>query len=385
MYRFSVTDEGVGIPSDQIGRLFQKFQQVEGTYANQVGGSGLGLAICRALVQEHGGEIWVESELGKGSNFSFTLPAPESTVGEMAVAGVLAATASLDGTPRILVVDDDRDVANLIRMYLEREGFECVVAVGGREALDALKNGTKFDAVTLDLNMPEVSGFDVAKALKEDPKTKDVPVIFVSVSGAEEAEHPEAASLAFADWVTKPIDPLRLVGAVKKHAGRRSGKPHILVVDDDPDIQKLLTILLSREGFDLESASNGEEALKRVAARRPDLLILDLMMPALDGFAVVKRLREQKSTRRIPVLILTVKDLSEDERRILQTGTTKFLTKSYASREALLGEVVELLNGALKGTVTEPLTSETKVVPPTPEVRALEAQDANEKIGKRGA
>ncbi len=365
MYRVRVIDQGIGIPADQVGKLFQKFQQVDGTFANQSGGTGLGLAICRALVQEHGGDCWVESELGKGSTFSFTLPAPESTAGAVEVsqiAEVVAATGSVDGTPRILVVDDDRDVANLIRMYLEREGFDCVTAIGGAEALKAVKE-SRFDAVTLDLNMPGVTGLEVAKTIKEDPATKELPVIFVSVTSAEETE---AASVRFADWITKPIDPLRLVGAVKRHAARRVGRPNILVVDDDPDIQKLLGILLSREGFEVEFASNGEDALRRVAARRPELIILDLVMPAMDGFTVVKRLREQRSTRRIPILVLTVKDLSEDEREILQTGATKFLTKSYANRDALLAEVVELLNGALRA-VPDPPTGEMPVV--SPEVR----------------
>ena len=360
-YHFAIRDTGIGIPADQIGKLFQKFQQVEGTFANQVGGSGLGLAICRALVQEHGGDIWVESVMDEGSTFTFTLPAPETTAGE-AVAAMIVATGSVEGTPRVMVVDDDRDVATLIRMYLEQEGFEVIQASGGRQALEIAKR-ERLDAITLDLNMPDVSGFEVVRALKEDPKTKDVPVIFVSVSNAEEATPPgtAAASLSFADWVTKPIDPARLVNAVKRHAQRRAGKPNILVVDDDPDIQKLMGIILSREGFEVESASNGEEALKRVAARKPDLIILDLVMPAMDGFAVVKRLREQKSTRRIPVLILSVKDLSDDERRILEVGATKFLTKSYASREALLREVLEMLNGAMHAGLEKP-TSELKAL-----------------------
>ncbi|HVO31355.1 MAG TPA: response regulator, partial [bacterium] len=327
------------------------------TFANQTGGTGLGLAICRALVQEHGGEVWVETEVNKGSTFSFTLPAPETTASE-AVAAMIAATGHVEGSPRVMVVDDDRDVATLIRMYLEQEGFEVIQAAGGREALEIARR-EKLDAITLDLNMPEVSGFDVVKALKDDTRTKDVPVIFVSVSNAEEATPPgtSAASLSFADWVTKPIDPARLINAVKRHAQRRAGRPNILVVDDDPDIQKLLGIILAREGFEVENASNGEEALRRVAARKPDLIILDLVMPALDGFAVVKRLREQKSTRRVPVLILSVKDLSDDERRILETGTTKFLTKSYASREALLREVVDLLNGAIRASDDKPTSS----------------------------
>lgn len=147
----------------------------------------------------------------------------------------------------------------------------------------------------------------------------------------------------------------------------------ILVVDDDPDIQKLMGILLAREGFDIENASNGEEALRRVAAKRPDLIVLDLVMPAMDGFAVVERLRENRSTRRIPILVLTVKDLSDDERAMLQTGATKFLTKSYANRDALLREVVDLLNGALR-SVPEPPTGERVALSPevmTSEMEAL--------------
>jgi len=368
MWRMSIIDTGPGIPKDQIGKLFQKFQQVDGTFSNQVGGTGLGLAICRALVHEHGGEIWVESEVDKGSTFAFTLPAPEVTASHT-VAEVLAATGTIDGTPRVLVVDDDRDVANLIRMYLEREGFECVVAIGGAVALEQAR-ASKFDAVTLDLNMPGISGLEVAKQLKESPATKDVPIIFVSVSAAEETA---AAGFGFADWITKPIDPMRLVGAVKRHAAKRQGKPWILVVDDDPDIQKLMGIILSREGFDIESASNGEEALRRVASRRPDLIVLDLVMPAMDGFAVVERLRENRATRRIPILVLTVKDLSDDEREMLQTGATKFLTKSYANRDALLREVVDLLNGALR-SVPEPPTGERVALSPevlTSETEAL--------------
>ena len=353
--KVSVKDTGIGVPETHLERIFDKFHQVDRTAARQKGGTGLGLSICYAIVNEHGGKIWAESIVGKGSTFSFTLPRlkggeelaePELTlsarVQEFESRRLKREPLEIKGKT-ILVCDDDPYAVRELKRFLDKEGFECIEAYNGRECIE-LARRVRPDAISLDIIMPGLDGFQVVNILKQDPVTERIPVVFVSI--LRDKAHKEV-SLGVHDWLVKPISEKRLVDSVKRAVGQAAERPVILIVDDDKDTVKLLRVMIEKAGYIADTAYDGKEAIEKINAMRPDLIILDIMMPGLDGFQVVSLLKENNWTRHIPILVLTAKDLTPLEKRLLHLGVTRFLTKSYATEEKIMADVSQLIHLAL--------------------------------------
>lgn len=335
----SVADTGMGIPKEVLHKIFEKFYQVGGAARQKMSGSGLGLSIAKGIARAHGGEIWAESPgPGKGATFTLALPIIEEPI---KLPMEEERMPIMTGLGTLLVVDDDPDIVNLVRLYLEEEGYNVIPAYNGKTALKAAEE-MRPTAIVLDLLMPDLDGFAVLERLKSNPATRDTPVIIVSILADKE----KGFSLGAVDYLTKPIDRQRLVAAVQRLVlppARGDELSPILVVDDDREITGLIEVYLQGEGFPVKCAYNGLEAMARVRQEIPSLIILDILMPEMDGFEVVQALKSNSRTRNIPLIILTAKDLTEEERSSLQLGATRYLTKTLFSRERLLAEVGELL------------------------------------------
>lgn len=333
-----VEDQGPGIPPEHQREIFEKFHRVDNAATRRTGGTGLGLAICKALVAEHGGQIWVESEVGKGSAFIFSLPV-EPVEKDLSVDPALE-------EKRVLVVDDDPDIVRLIMLSLEQEGFQTIGTTTGKQALEIART-QHVDAITMDLMMPDMDGLEVTRRLKEDPVTKNTPVVILSAY--TKGHESELVSLGVSGVVRKPIDQCQFLetihGVLQQTDGcnGRRERPSLLVVDDDPDVRRILGVMLEKAGYTTRAAADGQEAFRMINEERPDLLILDLLMPNLDGFQLVRLLRQRRSTQRIPLLVLTAMDLTEGEKTLLQLGPTRHLTKGPALQEEVVDRVRELL------------------------------------------
>jgi GAF domain-containing protein/CheY-like chemotaxis protein len=345
--RFQVTDTGIGMTSEQMGRLFQEFSQAGPDTARKYGGTGLGLALSRRLCRMMGGDVEVESEPGRGSTFTIRLPAE---VAEPAVeASTEAAPAPAREPPSIagtvLVIDDETAVRDLMRRFLAREGFGFVGAAGGEDGL-RLARAIRPEVITLDVMMPGMDGWAVLTALKADPATADIPVVMLTIVTDRRLGY----ALGAAEYLTKPIDRERLIATLARY---RRDRP-VLVVEDDPDLRALVRRLLEQSGHAVLEAADGRAALDQIRTKRPGLVLLDLMMPEMDGFEFLEELRRDETGRAIPVIVVTAKDLSADDRRRLNGQVERILEKGTYSREALLAEVRALVTASLaRGRATE--------------------------------
>jgi signal transduction histidine kinase/CheY-like chemotaxis protein len=337
--RFAVSDSGIGMTPEQVGRLFQDFTQADAATGRKYGGTGLGLALSRRLCWLMGGDIGVESTPGQGSTFTVRLAA---TVAEarIEVSAPHGSTEGGAGLGTVLVIDDDASIRDIVQRFLAREGFRVVTAGGGEEGL-RLARQLNPDAITLDVMMPGMDGWAVLAALKADPATADTPVIMVTMMDDKNLGY----ALGAADYLTKPIDRERLLAVLARH---RPGLP-ILVVDDDPALRELLRRALEREGYVVVEAADGRAALARIEERVPGLILLDLMMPHMDGFEVLAELRTRPAWRGIPVAVVTAKDLAPEERQRLNGHVERVLAKGALGPQALLAEVRELVAAALLG------------------------------------
>jgi GAF domain-containing protein/DNA-binding response OmpR family regulator len=341
MVVFRVSDTGIGMTPEQLGRLFEAFSQADAATTRRYGGTGLGLALSRRLCRMMGGDVGVESEAGRGSTFTIRLPA---VVAEAAEPAGAAATgpASLDspGVPTVLVIDDEAAVRDLMQRFLTREGFRVVTAAAGEEGLRRARE-LRPDAITLDVMMPGMDGWAVLSALKADALVADIPVIMLTIVDDKNLGY----ALGAADYLTKPIDRERLVTVLEQH---RRDLP-VLVVDDDAGQRQLLRRMLEPEGFTVVEAENGRVALARLQEIRPTVILLDLMMPEMDGFEFVAECRRRESWRAIPIVVVTAKDLSPGDRERLNGHVQKILQKGTSGRDELLAEVRELVAARVAG------------------------------------
>ena len=332
--RFIVADEGIGIAPEQLPRLFEPFSQADASTARHYGGTGLGLALTRRLCRLMGGDISVESEPGKGSVFTIDLPAHVSERKSGTGAEALAQQPQ-QPTPRhaVLVVDDDPIARNLIQRSLEKEGFRTVAAGTGAEAL-RLARQLRPSAITLDVMMPGMDGWQVLGHLKADPVTCDIPVVMITVV----EDRNLAFSLGATEYVTKPIDRDRLASILRRH---RCASPPclVLVVEDDSDQRRLIGTILEKEGWQVATAENGAMALQQLERRRVELIVLDLLMPEMDGFEFVAAMKQTPAWKDIPILVLTSKDITEEDRQRLNGRVQRILSKGSLEGGAFVEEL----------------------------------------------
>lgn len=326
---FRVADQGRGIPSEKLETIFERFQQVDASDSREKGGSGLGLAICRSIIGEHGGELVVESVVGAGSVFSFSIPvaAPH----RIEPAGAARA--------KVIVCDDDPDVRETLQVMLEQHDYH-VAQAGSGEALIQLARSFEPDVILLDLFMPDMSGWDTMGKLRGDPATAFIPVVILSGLTAEESPSP----FDLAGWVSKPAGEHMLIDALQHALALAGRKPCVMVIEDDFDLARVITASFDRHGIESHHATTGREAIDRGRELTPDLLILDLGLPDLDGFAVVEWLRTQERLRNVALIVYSAADPTPEGRDRLRVGRTEFLTKSRVPPEEFERRVIQLLD-----------------------------------------
>jgi CheY-like chemotaxis protein len=321
----AVADTGIGIKPEDQQRVFLDFEQLESAYVREQQGTGLGLALTKKLVELHGGRIWVESEFGRGSTFRFVLPLRVRTrVTPRPIAAPREAPVQRGAGSLVLVVEDDQHAGDLLGHYLSEAGYRVAHASSGAQAL-ALARSLKPDAITLDILLPGEDGLAILTQFKASPETKDIPVVVVSIT-----EHRELGlSLGAVEWFVKPVQRDGFVKAVRRAVGvlPAGSTPTVLVVDDDPAAVELVTDLLTLQGFRVMAAYDGHQGIAAALAQRPDVIVLDLIMPGLNGFEVVRRLRDHPIGRNIPILVYTGKELTVADRAQLQDSVLAVVSK----------------------------------------------------------
>ena len=308
--------------------------QADASTTRRYGGTGLGLAISRRFCQMMGGDITVDSTPGQGSTFTVRLPAG-ATPSRAAMPSRSAPQPAARAThphqaPLILVIDDDDSVRKVTTHFLEREGFSVATASGGREGL-RLARELQPAAITLDVMMPDLDGWTVLAAIKGDPATAGIPVLLMTIVD----EKNRGYALGAADYMVKPVDWSGLAGVLRSICD--SGGRDVLVVDDDDTLRAGLRRALHEAGWDVTEAENGRVALARLAESAPDVIVVDLMMPEMDGFELLDALRSSVQWREIPALVLTAKDLTAEDRARLNVGIERILEKR--DRQDMLREV----------------------------------------------
>ncbi|MBL8191933.1 MAG: response regulator [Acidobacteria bacterium] len=341
---FRVSDTGIGMNEEQINKLFQPFTQADVSTTRQYGGTGLGLTITKKFCEMMGGEIRVESQPGRGSVFTIELPAQMGDAKSSTERGTTAQLGVAPNAPLILVIDDDPAVQELMQRFLNREGFRAASALNGQEGL-RLAQELQPAAITLDVMMPGLDGWAVLSALKANPATHDLPVIMLTIVDDRNLGY----ALGAAEYLNKPIDRERLLTLLKKyrpeaHAGS------VLIVEDEPATREMLRRMLEQEGWQVAEAENGRVGLTQLAKQTPHLILLDLMMPEVDGFTFVEEVNKNPLWRGIPVVVITAKDVTLEDRLRLNGYVEKILEKGAYKREELLREVRDLVAACVRET-----------------------------------
>ena len=338
----AVTDTGIGMTEEQIGRLFHEFSQADASTTRKYGGTGLGLAISKRFCQMMGGDITVKSMPGKGSTFTIRLPRIVQ-IGETVVTQARAEATQRVGEktqePLILVVDDDATARDLVERHLERSGFAVVTAPGGREGLRLVRE-LRPAAVTLDIMMPDIDGWTVLAAIKGDPELAGIPVVLMSIVDQKNRGY----ALGAADYLVKPVDRVKLVETLTGICGSTAG--HAFLVDDDEVVRRSVRQALEPIGWKVTEAENGQVAIEAMTAGRPDVIILDLMMPKMDGFEFLDEWRGRSEWQDIPVVVITAKDLTDEDRDRLNGGVERIIQKS--DRDEMLRQLSRELTKCVK-------------------------------------
>ena len=341
----SVTDTGIGIRSEDQAVVFEEFRQVEGNTDTGNEGTGLGLAITKRLVEQQGGKISLESEPGKGSRFTFTLPIGSFITSSKSLpvngsARPNGAAAGGGRKPLILVVDDEIPARELIASYLESE-YRIVMAESGAEVVQKARQLLP-DAITLDVLMPGGNGFETLVALQKTPETANIPIIIVSIVDQKQV----GFALGAADYLVKPIRKPVLLETIRKHVPLQTDDDAaILLVDDDPKTLELLEQTLRSAGYETQSVQSGARALEVLSSKLVSAVLLDLLMPGMDGFEVIRHVREQETLKELPILVMTAKTLAQEEIALLSRETQAQFQKNGSWRQQLIVEVGRVVQG----------------------------------------
>ena len=364
MVSFSVKDSGIGIEPKNFSKVFEEFQQIDNSNTRKYKGTGLGLPISRRLALILGGDLTVDSEIGKGSTFTLTIPSvfpeemreklektapqiqsnpvapPPALPKLVAPAVALRPVQAVVGTgTRVLCIDDDPDVIEILTKYLVPEGYSVIGANSGDEGIKlALEHPPAL--ITLDIMMPQKDGWQVLRELKANDTLKDIPVIIHSIIDNK----PLAISLGAIDVIAKPAEPKRLLSLVQRASG--SGEHFVLVVDDNEDFTLAVKGLLQTEGFKVEIANTGAKAFEILSSSTPSIIFLDLVMPQMDGFEVIQRLQRDETWKKIPVVVLTGQELTSEEWEKLNAYAKDFVKKGELTQETLSNTIKQILHKA---------------------------------------
>ena len=339
--RISVSDTGIGISDEALPRIFKEFQQADTSTTRQYGGTGLGLSISHNLAHVLGGDLTVESELGKGSTFTLVIP--------MQYGYRPASISDLEPVPvqeyvqhpevgatqkRILVIDDDPDAVYLLQENLNPNEFNITSARNGRDGL-RIAHEQQPQAILLDIMMPEIDGWQILNQLKQDTETANIPVILLTIVDKKAL----GFRLGATAYLLKPLDPVAVRDTLNRVIKDDHKQKHVLVVDDDPNIADMLRQFLPESQFRLESTLDGVAWLEAIEANRPDILLLDIVMPRLDGFGVIEKLRADPQTSDLPIIVISAKDLTVDELARLKETVAFIMRKQGFQGEQLLEEI----------------------------------------------
>jgi signal transduction histidine kinase/DNA-binding response OmpR family regulator len=347
--RFEVRDSGIGMTTEQLNKLFKEFSQGDASTTRKYGGTGLGLALSRRFCQMMGGDITVSSVLGEGSIFTMYVPLLQEP--DAAARDLVSRSSDLD-TDRhthatVLVIDDDLATREMLTRTLARENIRVVAVATGEEGIARAKE-LKPDVITLDVLLSGMDGWKVLTALKADAALERIPVVMLTIMEDRRTGY----ALGAADYLTKPVDRQKLLDMVQKHCeplahANQQPQNAILVVEDDPATRDMLQRTVEQAGFVSQGAGNGLIALQRIAQARPALILLDLMMPEMDGFTFLQELRAHPEHADIPVIVVTAMDLTLDDRKRLNSSVHNILQKGSYERESLLHQVRELVMTSL--------------------------------------
>jgi signal transduction histidine kinase/CheY-like chemotaxis protein len=339
---FRVSDTGIGMTPEQQDRVFEAFSQADAATARDFGGTGLGLTITKTFCRMMGGDVALTSEPGKGTTFTIRLPTEvREPKAESAAASESSAAPNMEGTP-VLVVDDDADTRQVLKRFLNRKGFPVECASSGEEGLRLARELHPM-AIILDVMMPGMDGWAVLSTLKSEPEVRDIPVVMLTIVDDKNLGYTLGAS----DYMIKPVDREHLIQILAKF--RDVPPPRFaLVVDDEEPARKMLTQILEKERWTVVQAENGLVALELIAKQRPDLILLDLMMPKMNGYQFVAELHKRDDWRSIPIIVVTAKDMSTEERLALDGYVEKVLPKHALTEDALLTEIQDLIAACVK-------------------------------------
>ena len=337
---FNIADTGIGIPEDKVDSLFDEFTQADETTTREFGGTGLGLAITKRFCNLLKGELYVKSVFGKGSTFTIDLPIEGAPVVKEKKEIVLSTPIAKSDVRPVLVIEDDPVASSLIERILTKEGYRVIKAANGVEGIKLAKEHDPF-VITLDVMMPEKDGWSVLTEMKENKVLKEIPVIIISVLDNLDIGY----ALGAKGYFTKPVQKEQLLNTIESCIPTQAiSTGHVLIVDDEKDARDILSKMLTKRGWKSETAKNGKEALDHVREHKPSLILLDLMMPVMDGFTFMKNIRKDEELRKIPVVVVTARDLSVKEAKELNQSVKEIVHKGAYDFDELNSQLIQLVN-----------------------------------------